>query len=104
MCFIKKTKLDCFNNRLAKSFWGGGDVEWSTSNSEGAAGGMVILWKIGSMTINYSLRGQGYVGINILRDGVYINLVNFYAPCNVNSSRGLWNILVEKRLKYRNEE
>lgn len=45
VCFIQETKLDGFNYNLAKYFWRGCEVEWSASNSEGAVGGMVILWK-----------------------------------------------------------
>lgn len=65
VCFIQETKQSAFSDILASSFWGGRDVEWTAKNADGATGGLVILWRKGSLVVNYSFAGQGYVGINI---------------------------------------
>lgn len=96
VCFIQETKLSCFSDILAHSLWGGTDVNWTASNSIGAAGGLVILWKIGSFEVNHNFIGKGFVGININWKGCCINLVNIYAPCCVSARRELWNCILAK--------
>lgn len=104
VCFIQETKWSSFNENIANSFWGGVEVDWSTSNSEGASGGMVIIWRKGFLNVNYSCRGQGYNDINITRDGSSVNLINLYVPCSVITRRGLWDSLGERRSRYGNKE
>ncbi|XP_058726684.1 uncharacterized protein LOC131598058 [Vicia villosa] len=102
--FIQETKLTCFSEKLARSFWGSSDVEWTACNSEGASGGMVVLWKKDSLVVNYRLIGSGYVRINISWKGISVNLVNIYAPCSISLRRVLWKNLVDRRAKGLNEE
>ncbi|XP_058732979.1 uncharacterized protein LOC131604562 [Vicia villosa] len=104
ICFIQETKLPCFNETFAKNFWGSSGVEWTASNSLGAAGGMVILWRKDSLSLNFSFIGKGYVGINFLWKGVVHNLVNVYALCSVAERRVLWRSLLERKRKSGNEE
>lgn len=59
----------------------------------------MILWIRGSLTINYSFKGVGYVGININWKGVDYNLVNIYAPCSVVDRRVIWSSLLDRRRK-----
>ncbi|XP_058766042.1 uncharacterized protein LOC131639577 [Vicia villosa] len=97
VCFIQEIKISSFNDSLACDFWGSRDVEWTASNSVGAAGGMVIFWRRGSLSLNYSIIGKGYVCINTNWEGLAYNLVNVYAPCSMKERRLLWNSLVEKK-------
>lgn len=48
-------------------------------NSLGASGGMVILWRRDSLSVNYSFIGKRCVGFNINWKGDCYNLVNVYA-------------------------
>ncbi|XP_058760649.1 uncharacterized protein LOC131633997 [Vicia villosa] len=97
VCFLQETKIDCVTDSIAKSFWGGENVEWTASSSVGAAGGMLILWKKETLQVNFSFRGLGYVGINITKEGRPVNLVNVYAPNTVVQRRKLWEGLVHRR-------
>ncbi|XP_058758239.1 uncharacterized protein LOC131631463 [Vicia villosa] len=90
--------------RLAWAFWGNKEVEWTACNSSGASGGMGFLWRRGSLSLNYSFIGKGFVGINVMREGVIYNLVNVYAPCSVVERRVLWNSLQNWRIKNGLEE
>src|SRR3954468_10495952 len=76
ICLLQETKIPCFSDIFAKNFWGGNGVELIASNSVGAAGGMVILWRKDSLSLNYNFIGKGYVGINFSWKGVRCNLVN----------------------------
>lgn len=62
---MQETKISNFNDSLACDFWGSRYVEWTTSNFIGVAGGVVILWRRGSLSLSYNFIGKGYVGINI---------------------------------------
>lgn len=101
--FPQETKLTGFSDSIANSFWGGGVTDWTASNSLGASGGLTIIWKKGSLNVNYSFIGTGFVGINILWKGLGINLVNIYAPESVVARRGLWNTLPERNNKFAND-
>ncbi|XP_058757847.1 uncharacterized protein LOC131631081 [Vicia villosa] len=79
-------------------------MDWTTSNSVGASGGMVILWKKGSLELNHSFIGSGFVGINVVWKGSCINLVNIYAPCSARPRRDLRRSLLERRGRSINEE
>ncbi|XP_058750420.1 uncharacterized protein LOC131623430 [Vicia villosa] len=104
VCLIQETKVADFSEPLAKSFWGCSGVEWTASNSVGAAGGMVILWRKDFLSLNYSFRGEGYVGVNFFWKGDCYNIVNVYAPCSSVERRQVWRSLVERKNKSVNEE
>ncbi|XP_058776661.1 uncharacterized protein LOC131650982 [Vicia villosa] len=104
VCFIQETKLSGFNDYLAGAFWGSSDVEWTACNSVGAAGGMVILWRKGALTVNFSFVGKGFVGINILWKDKGYNLVNVYALCSVLERRLVWTSLLHKKQLIGQEE
>ncbi|XP_058742529.1 uncharacterized protein LOC131615027 [Vicia villosa] len=104
VCFIQETKLHVFNESLACDFWGNKEVEWTTCNSVGAAGGMVILWRRGALSLNYSFLGKGFVGININWKGVGYNLVNVYAACNRAKRLLTWDLLLSKKRSRGGEE
>lgn len=104
VCFLQETKITNFNDSYANSFWGRSIMDWTTSNSSGASGGMAILWMRGSLEPNYNFSGVGYVGINITWKGNSVNLVNIYAPYSVTARRDLWKDLVERKNKYGNDE
>ncbi|XP_058726795.1 uncharacterized protein LOC131598187 [Vicia villosa] len=104
ICLLQETKIPCFSDSLAKSFWGENGVEWTASNSVGAAGGMVILWKKDSLSLNYSFIGKGFVGINFVWKGVCCNVVNVYAPCNELERRLVWKSLLERKINHGSEE
>ncbi|XP_058767495.1 uncharacterized protein LOC131641210 [Vicia villosa] len=99
-----ETKYECFNDSLARDFWGVKEVEWTSSNSVGAAGEMVILWKKGALTVNHSFRGKGFVGINIFWKGNSYNLVNVYAPCSRRERSSVWSDLLSLKNRRGNEE
>ncbi|XP_058741515.1 uncharacterized protein LOC131613893 [Vicia villosa] len=100
----EETKLATFNEDIAGAFWGNKDVEWTTSNSIGAAGRMVILWRKGALSVNYSFVDKGYVGININWKGAEYNLVNVYVACNRADRLLLWESLLSKKRSRGHEE
>src|SRR4051812_1820484 len=64
---------------------------------------MIILWKKVTLDLNYKFIGHGFVGVNINHKGASCNLVNIYAPYSIVERRDLWNNLMERFLKNRDE-
>ncbi|GAU35252.1 hypothetical protein TSUD_323890 [Trifolium subterraneum] len=41
-----------------------------------------------------SFSGSGFLGITVEREGVIINIVNIYSPCNISGKKKLWDDLL----------
>lgn len=102
LCFIQESKFTSFDESLAWSIWGNKEVEWTTSNSRGSSGDMILFWKKNSLTLNFSFIDNGYVGINTEWKGGTYNFINIYAPCNASYSS--WRNLLSRKQSKNNEE
>lgn len=83
LCFLQESKLCVIDGNLAALLWGNKDVEWSEIGVVRVGGGIVIFWRKNLLSLNYSFRGDGYVGVNAGWKGVEYNFVNVYSPCNI---------------------
>lgn len=45
MLFIQENKIHEMNEELAISLSESMDIEWSAKSSEGASGGMIMIWR-----------------------------------------------------------
>lgn len=80
----QETKLSNFNDRLAWVLWGEKDCKWVYSSAEGFSGGLVCIWndKVFKRT---DLWGEkGLLGVAGLWNGVLVNIVNVYSPCDLD--------------------
>lgn len=66
LCFLQETNIYGFSDSIANSFLGDGVTDWTTSNYIRASGGTEILWKKGTLKVNFSFIRTGFVGINII--------------------------------------
>lgn len=48
---------------MVRELWGGANVKWSYSETLGASGGMLIMWRKILLAPIYSFRGEGYMVI-----------------------------------------
>lgn len=97
ICFLQETKLADFDHTMAEKFWGSKYVEWSSSASNGASGGMVILSRNNLINPVCSFKCEGFMRVNALWRGMPINFINIYASCSYTSRRSLWKYVVEKK-------
>lgn len=49
----------------------------------------MIPWGKYLLSLNYSFKGDGFVGVNVEWKGKTYNFVNIYAPCNNMKRRNL---------------
>lgn len=83
-----------------QSLWVIGDMEWTSKDSIGRSGGMLIMWKPCIFHISFCFRGEGFVGISVLWKDIHIYLINIYSSCNIDTNRRLWNQLCEFKSKF----
>lgn len=104
VCFLQETKLQNFNEKMEKEMWGDREMEWTHSDSDGASGGTVILWRPNAFVPILSFKGDGYVGIKVIAEGVCINFLKVYASCNSRIRREIWRDIESRIGASRGEE
>ncbi|XP_058784900.1 uncharacterized protein LOC131659770 [Vicia villosa] len=91
----KETKLGSISEAMAGNCWGHGDVGFSYSASNGASGGLLILWNPGSVEVVCSFKGEGYLGVKVRWKNFIYYIVNIYSPCSFAAKRSLWMNLLK---------
>ncbi|XP_058741999.1 uncharacterized protein LOC131614433 [Vicia villosa] len=99
--FIQESKLRSVSDIVARSFWGNSDVDFSFSESEGRSGGIIILWKASTISVVFSFRGTGFMGIKVSWKNKFYYLVNVYAACSLSTKCNMWKELVDLKQKFR---
>ncbi|XP_058775206.1 uncharacterized protein LOC131649462 [Vicia villosa] len=102
ICFLQETKLSSLSSRMVKELWGDENVEWSVSDSVGASGGILTMWKKDYFDLIYSFRDEGFLGLCVEKLGNLIYFVNVYASCDRIIRRRTWKRLIE--IKNNNKE
>jgi hypothetical protein len=60
---IQETKLEVVDKKLATRLWGGEEVDWRFSSSNGRSGGILTMWNSAKGCYVDSFQGPGYLGI-----------------------------------------
>ncbi|XP_058741821.1 uncharacterized protein LOC131614218 [Vicia villosa] len=92
---IQETKIRELQDFVAKSFWSGGDIGYSFSNSSGRSGGILTLWKEQALEVIFSFKGEGYLGIKFCMDNNFFYLLNVYSSCDASKKRVLWRKILD---------
>lgn len=94
-CFFQESKCFAVNNSLIERLWGGVDCEWIAKSSVGLSGGLISIWRAGSLSINFYFSGDGFLGVcGVLeKTQTVVYLVNVYSPCHLAGKRKLWEEL-----------
>lgn len=69
-------------------------MEFSASNSVGASGGLLILWKKSFFTIHNVIAQRSYIVLQGRVGDFECNLVNVYAPNETAQRRIIWGELI----------
>ncbi|XP_058762952.1 uncharacterized protein LOC131636352 [Vicia villosa] len=76
VCFIQETKLSGIESSVVKEMWGGNLVEWSHSDAIGASGGILTMLKKHFFTLNFSFRGEGFLGLCVEKEGDFNSITS----------------------------
>lgn len=100
VCFLHETKLEHIWEDMVQFIWGGKEVEWIGNGSQGRSCGLLIMWKTGTSILNFSFKGEGFIGINLLWKGKSIYVVNIYSSCTINNKKKLCSQLCVCKRKF----
>ncbi|XP_058756965.1 uncharacterized protein LOC131630196 [Vicia villosa] len=101
---IQETKIRELQDFVAKSFWCGGDIGFSFSNSSGRSGGILTLWKEKALEVIFSFKGEGYLGIKFYKDNKFFYLLNVYSSCEASKKRILWRKILDLKDTWKDGE
>ncbi|MCI04316.1 DUF4283 domain protein, partial [Trifolium medium] len=75
--------------------WGSNDFGFSSKESEGRSGGMLMIWNSRKFKMQSESRGDHYLCVQGLwgQEEIPIAIVNVYAPCEAAKKRVLWEKL-----------
>lgn len=95
MVFVQETKLESTERFVVQKMWGGPKMEFVSSNSVGASGGLITIWNTDFFKVTNIITHRSFVYL----EGVLLNsfpcvLVNVYAPNEVGNRRELWEVLL----------
>ncbi|XP_058768728.1 uncharacterized protein LOC131642504 [Vicia villosa] len=91
---IQETKIKYFKDFIAKSFLNGSDIGFSFSNSNGASGGLLTLWKAEKLEVVNSFKGEGFLGIKVKWENLWYYVINVYSSCDLDKKKMLWDNLL----------
>lgn len=97
-CF-QEVKLDTLNPRVCHQIWGDVDCDWVFSPAVNRGGGLLCLWKKGTLAVQDCVIEPGFISINCLwgESAIECSILNIYAPCDIEGKRRLWVSLLEWR-------
>nr|KYP36537.1 Putative ribonuclease H protein At1g65750 family [Cajanus cajan] len=96
---IQETKKEDIDERLCKLLWGDGNCEWRAVPAINTAGGLLCLWNGDKFQVSQHFEGVSYLGLEgVWKDnGLRLNIVNVYAPCQRVPRMRVWEEIKDKR-------
>lgn len=92
---IQETKISCVSNFLVKKCWGNSGFEFDCVGADGLSGGILCIWDPGLFNCQQVVKDPNFLlirgGVN--GAGIILNIVNVYAPQDINRKKILWSRL-----------
>ncbi|CAJ2667257.1 unnamed protein product [Trifolium pratense] len=97
LCMLQETKRAHFDDSMIHNLWGHQDVHWAAKEAVGPSGGILTIWNSNLFKLLNIFYGDGFVGLCVDWEGMRVNIVNVYSPCNLAGKRKLWEDLLNLR-------
>ncbi|XP_058733670.1 uncharacterized protein LOC131605315 [Vicia villosa] len=101
---IQESKLASVSDSIAYSFWRNKDIGYSFLPSDGASGGLILLWNSDSIKVLCSFCGEGYLGLKVVWKEEYYYIANVYSSCHRGEKRVLWRKLLDLKSRFTDGE
>ncbi|XP_028101541.1 uncharacterized protein LOC114300853 [Camellia sinensis] len=103
MVFFQETKQSDISAQFAKSLWPGDDMDFMVVDSDGAAGGLLCIWKTNVFKLTQCCCTRNC----ILFSGTFSPdfdcvFVNIYAPNDVSKRGKFWEVMLKLRADFNN--
>lgn len=76
ICFFQERKRSDIDIGTISRLCGGDDFDWVAQSSIGLSGGILIVWRKGSLSFLFSFSNPGYIGCAVQVDSRLVYLVN----------------------------
>ncbi|GKV49843.1 hypothetical protein SLEP1_g56570 [Rubroshorea leprosula] len=92
-----ETKLEVFDDKIAKSIWGDEHCAWVAKDARGRSGGIACVWNLDSFNMVRRIEGSGFIGMFGFwgKDAVPCSLINVYSSCDKQEKRIFWGELLD---------
>jgi len=100
---LQETKLSAFDSSIVSSLWGNPSFNFYFRPSEGASGGLLIMWDTKEVEVWSSVSRTHFLLIHgrFVQSYEEFYLVNVYAPCGSRDKEALWASLSAQLLLLR---
>ena len=97
---LQETKLSTFDSSFVSLLWGNSSFNFSFCPSEGASGGLLIMWDTKEVEVWSSVSRTHFLLIHgrFVHSSEEFYLVNVYAPCGSRDKEALWGSLATQLL------
>lgn len=89
---VQETKTVKIDRSTCAMLWDVDDFAWEYNPAQGAAGGLITVWRTTMFQMEVCFRGSGYLSVSGWR-GINrqdVTFINVYAPCEGIQRRQLW--------------
>jgi len=102
---LQETKLSAFDSSIVTSLWGNSSFNFSFRPSEGASGGLLIMWDNKEVEVWSSVNRTHFLLIHgrFVQSNEEFYLVNVYAQCGSRDKEALWVSLLAQLLLLRGQ-
>lgn len=90
--FLQETKAQLIDKPMIKSLWSSKDIGWSSLDSIGKAGGLLITWDESKICVKEVMEGSFSLSICIsFSSSIEVWLTNVYDPSNYRERKHFWS-------------
>lgn len=98
---LQETKQKSVDKTLLNSLWGHCEYEYLEVNSDGAAGGLLIIWSNIVFKLAEACSNRNFLLIKgTLNSSFSCAIVNVYGPCNPSDRKNLWEQLAKLKIHF----
>ena len=96
---LQETKRDFLDKAVCQALWGHSDFDWGWFPAVNTAGGLLCVWNNTNFQVEVKISERGF----IMLEGVWLAemqrvvVANIYAPCEIESKRQLWQMLLSRK-------
>ena len=99
MLCLQETKKEQVDKALCRALWGDLDITWAMQPANNNARGILCIWSEQVFRLEKKCSGCGFIYLEgtWIANGVKVNIVNIYLPCEVGLKRNLWDQIRQLR-------
>lgn len=92
MLCLQETKKEIVDKIMCQAIWGDKDISLAMQPANNSAGGILCIWNVHIFKLERKHTETGFIYLEgtLVSEGVKVNIVNVYSPCDVILKDNLW--------------